>query len=81
MNLQLISFICVDSNSSRSNPVNLDHRYHSILYKGKRALQFSKKLIFVHHPGAVLELQNHPLKAVYLCELLPFWLFHCFINL
>lgn len=67
---------------SRCNPVNLGHRYHSIIYKGKRELQFSKKLFFVHHHGAVLELQNHPLKPVYLCELLPFWFFHSvFINL
>lgn len=46
VNLQLISFICADSNSSRSNPVNLGHGYHSIIYKGERVLQFSKKMFF-----------------------------------
>lgn len=84
VNLQLISFICANSNSSRSNPVNLSHRCHSIVYKGKRALQFSKKLIFVHHHGSILEL--HPSKSS-LKSCLSLWavtilaFLFCFINL
>lgn len=52
---------------SRCYPVNLGHRYHSIICKGKRALQFSKKL-FVHHHGTVLELKKSSLKSC-----LPLW--------